>query len=111
MVLRCVSRSRRWKSANIRNTHAPSAARPLLRGLLSVSGIARAAERSSLAVLTCYRTFNSFFSDENTSRKIQKEVSGIDGMRKYLIRIIYNRTPAAAASRSTIRRLREIAEV
>jgi hypothetical protein len=107
MVRLCESKSRRWKSPNTPNTSAPSAERRPLRDTQWASGTARHAIRPSLEELIPYRTFTIICWSE-----LKKEL--LAGLRISITihrLTITCRTPAAAAMRSTLRRLREIAEV
>ena len=81
---------------------AHSAARTQSSVKLSESGTARGATRALLGVPTLSRKYRSRGEEEEN---MGREMSNV------LIRVNMTRTPAAAATRSTIRRLREIAEV
>jgi hypothetical protein len=93
------SRSRRWKSPNTHDTSVLSAERPLSRDIPLVSGIANHARRPLPEELTPSRMFWKLLSP-STSGCVDSDTDKVK-----------NRTPAAAAMRSTLRRLREIAEV
>jgi hypothetical protein len=88
------SKSRRWKSPSMPDTFAHSAERTQLRDKLWVSGSAKAARRLwQEAPGQCRKFKRRHFAHHHDSSDMRF------------------RTPAAAATRSTIRRLREIAEV
>jgi hypothetical protein len=88
------SKSRRWKSPSTPDTSAHSAARTRSRDTQLASGIAKVAERQLQVAHGQFRKFG-IGKDINDVRRPNNSI----------------RTPAAAATRSTIRRLREIAEV
>lgn len=127
----CVSRWRRWKSSSIPATSAPSAERTPSSARLLVSGSARVATRLPPVVPTLSRkwTYGIWDGDLSccvavgdttwiqdlawtgisrpaTRRRMPNWNTGL-----VTDRWCFCRTPAAAATRSTIRRLREIAEV
>lgn len=109
-VLPSVSPSRRWKSPSTPDTSAPSAERPPSSVTLSVSGTASLA--SALLRKSKFLTLQdigSWHCRGHTLRRCALPENGADMDNSggaYTVA-----TPAAAAMRSTLRRLREIAEV
>lgn len=97
------SRSRRWKSHSTPSTSAHSAERQPSRDTLWESGTASHARRPSLEEHTPSRTLRRPFEHTRRWPIISPPATMTD--------MNINRTPAAAAMRSTLRRLREIAEV
>lgn len=111
-VLLCVSRSRRWKSASTPSTPALSAARSPFAASLPASGTAALASAPWPVVLTPLRTsLPSHIPRRHVGNRCSEKL-GIDYLTDGTeTNTLCHSTPAAAAMRSTLRRLREIAEV